>query len=116
MARVGGEGMRWLAVRCIFAVGESGPDGLQTYEERITLWRAAGFDEAIALAEAEAVEYATFIAGSPDAYLGLAQCYELADEVGNGAEVFSLMRDSHLGPTEYLDAFFDSNREHQETE
>jgi hypothetical protein len=107
---------RWFAVRCVFAVGPVGDDGVQTYEERITLWRAEGFDAAIALAEAEAAEYAAVIEERPDVYLGLAQCYELADEVGNGAEVFSLMRDSRLPPSDYLNAFFDSGDERQETD
>jgi hypothetical protein len=106
---------RWFAVRCIFATGEIDDNGVRTYEERITLWRAPGFDEAIALAEAEAAEYAAVLEESADAYLGLAQCYELADELGSGAEVFSLMRDSRLAPADYLGAFFDSGDERQQT-
>ena len=44
--------MGWYSVRCVFAVG----DGM--LEERITVWEAASDDEAIALAENEATEYA----------------------------------------------------------
>jgi hypothetical protein len=109
---LGGD-LHWFAVRCIFEVGGAGDGEVQTYEERITLWRASGFGEAIALAEAEAVEYASALEQRPDAYLGLAQCYQLADEVGVGAEVFSLMRDSRLAPAEYLKTFFDSGGERQ---
>jgi uncharacterized protein DUF4288 len=109
-----GNDVQWFAVRCIFAIGRGDDDEVHTYEERITLWRASHFDEAIALAEAEATEYATAIEGGSDAYLGLAQCYQLADEVGQGAEVFSLMRDSRLAPAEYLNTFFDSGDERQQ--
>ena len=81
------------------------------YEERITLWLAESEDDAIARAEADAREYAQIL--EPAAYLGLAQSYELADEVGDGAEVFSLVRESNLVPNDYLDAFFDTGTERQ---
>ena len=102
----------WYAVRCIFASGWPASDA-RTYEERITLWRAASDDEAIALAEDEARNHAQTIEASPDIYLGLAQSYRLADEPGVGAEVFSLLRTSDLAPEQYLDTFFDSGGEKQ---
>ena len=43
----------------------------------------------------------------------LAQCYRLADDVADGAEIFSLMRDSELEPQQYLDTFFDVGTELQ---
>jgi hypothetical protein len=46
-------GSGWFSVRCLFATDAAAPGA---YEERITLWRAPGFDEAIELAEAEARE------------------------------------------------------------
>jgi hypothetical protein len=113
---VGGTEVRWFGVRCVFAIG--GPlqaDGVLTYEERVTIWRATSQDKAIELAEAEALKYAHQDEQHPDAYLGLAQCYELADTIGEGAEVFSLMRDSRLAPAGYLSAFFDTGAERQET-
>jgi hypothetical protein len=93
------------SVRCVFQHGDTA-----AYEERITLWRSANFDEAIALAEAEAGEYAELVGSR---YLGLAQAYHLADDVEHGAEVFSLIRSSNLPPGEYLTAFFDTGAEHQ---
>jgi hypothetical protein len=39
----------------------------------------------------------------------------LFGEPVDGAEVFSLMRDSQLAPAEYLDAFFDTGSERQQT-
>ncbi|MGX7673793.1 hypothetical protein [Plantactinospora sp. DSM 117369] len=99
----------WFSVRCVFRVGSS-PTG-QAYEERLTLWRAETFDQAVALAEAEALGYA---AEQPDTvFAGLAQAYRMFDEPGHGAEVFSLIRDSGLDPQAYLTAFFDTGRERQ---
>ncbi|HEY7947443.1 MAG TPA: hypothetical protein VID75_07195 [Acidimicrobiales bacterium] len=97
----------WYTVRCVF---QSESDDGNLYEERITLWRAEGLDEAIALAEAEAAEYAQ--AGQVE-YLGLAQAYWLQTPPDGGADVFSLMRESDLGPDDYLDQFFDTGRERQ---
>ena len=37
----------------------------------------------------------------------------MAEPLGDGAEVFSLMRDSDLTPHEYLDHFFDTGDERQ---
>ncbi|AVT41697.1 hypothetical protein C6W10_21585 [Plantactinospora sp. BB1] len=103
------DGFGWFSVRCVFRAG-SGPAG-QLYEERLTLWRVGGFDEAIAEAEAEAIEYA---AEQPDViFAGLAQAYRLFDEPGHGAEVFSLIRESELDPQAYLTRFFDTGAERQ---
>ncbi len=71
------EGSSWYAVRWIFATGWP-PDAPQTYEERITLWRAVTEDEAIAHAEDEARDYAGAIDESPGMYLGFAQSYHKA--------------------------------------
>ncbi len=105
----------WFAVRCVFASGW--PPGRETplYEERITIWLASSGEEAIERAEAEAVEYAGAIEESPDTYLGLAQCYRLFDSPGDGAEMFSLVRQSELGPDDYLDAFFDTGTEREQS-
>jgi hypothetical protein len=80
------------------------------YEERITVWRATSLTEAIARGESDATEYAADIAGE---YVGLAQGYHIADDLGDGAEVFSLIRDSPLDPDTYIDRFFDTGVEHQ---
>jgi hypothetical protein len=95
----------WFSVRCVLRAGE-------TYEERITMWRARDLDHAIALAEAEAREY---VADLGHEYTELAQVYALYDEPGHGAEVFSLMRDSDLDTNAYLDTFFDTGRERQQS-
>ncbi|MDW5330634.1 DUF4288 domain-containing protein [Plantactinospora sp. KLBMP9567] len=99
----------WFSARCIFRLGSD--PASQLYEERLTLWRAEDFDQAIALAEAEALGYA---AEQPDmTFAGLVQAYRLFDEPGHGAEVFSLVRESGLEPQAYLTRFFDTGKERQ---
>jgi hypothetical protein len=85
----------WHAVRCLFEVDRGDHEAAEpgTYEERVTIWLADDFDAAIALAEAEAEQYAETINGR---YLGLAQAYVMEGEPRHGAEVYSLMRDSDL--------------------
>ncbi|MGW0434026.1 hypothetical protein ACWDV4_15975 [Micromonospora sp. NPDC003197] len=98
----------WFSVRCVFRfAGEPQP----TYEERITLWRADGFGQAMTLAEEESREYAAMLDGCE--YIGLAQSYRMFDEPVHGAEIFSLLRDSSLDPDDYLTAFFDTGDERQ---
>jgi hypothetical protein len=101
----------WYAVRCVF---QHPPRHDMTkrclYEERITIWKAKSFEEAIEKAELEAKAYA-----EPDSkYLGLAQGYNLFGKaLKSGAEVFSLMRDSNYSPKKYLDTYFDNGSERQ---
>lgn len=105
----------WYSVRCVFGSdGESEDE--TTYEERITLWHATSADEAIERAEAEAIAYADSIDEAEVHYLGLAQCFHLFDDPADGAEIFSLMRDSELEPDEYLDTYFDSGTERASNE
>jgi hypothetical protein len=68
-------------------------------------------DDAIALTEDEAREYARGLSAASDA--GFAQASELFDRPGHGAEIFSLMRESALPTDEYLTAFFDTGSERQ---
>ena len=101
---------RWFSVRCLFRHGDA------LYEERITLWRARDFEQAIELAEAEALRYSQDVTGPdlPTEYVELAQAYALDDDPSvHGAEVFSLIRDSALPPRDYIDRFFDTGDEHQ---
>jgi hypothetical protein len=39
----------------------------------------------------------------------------LPEPPADGAEVFSLIRESELNPAEYLDSHFDTGLEHQQT-
>jgi hypothetical protein len=106
----------WHAVRCIFELPvNTGMQGAEPvfshlYEERITLWRAASGEDAIALAEQDAARYC---ADGDTIYLGIAQTFELFDSPTHGVEVFSLMRDSDLSPDEYVSTFFSTGTERQ---
>ncbi|WP_138761098.1 hypothetical protein [Modestobacter altitudinis] len=106
-----GEGSSWYGVRCLFQHGPGDGDSI-AYEERITIWWAGWFDEAIELAEAEAAEYAADIEGVSD--LGLVQAYVLPEPPGQGVEVFSLIRDSGLTADDYIDQFFDTGGERRQ--
>ena len=100
--------LRRFGIRCLFRHGGD------MYEERITLWRARDFEHAIELAEAEAVRYCEDLTDT--VYVELAQAYELADDPSvQGAEVFSLIRDSDLSPSDYIDRFFETGEEHAGT-
>jgi hypothetical protein len=103
------ESSGWIAVRCVFRLNS---DSTQLYEERVTLWQADELETAIVRAEAEASDYANQVDAE---FLGLAQAYALADPLQDGAEVFSLLRASSLEPDDYLDRFFDTGTERQDT-
>ncbi|SHI05344.1 hypothetical protein [Streptomyces sp. 3214.6] len=94
----------WYGVRCVFGHGPLG-----VYEERVTLWTARSSDEAIERAEAEAAEYCEDLDGVE--YVGLAQSFRLFGSPGDGAEVFSLMRESTLPPGEYVERYFATGEE-----
>jgi hypothetical protein len=108
----------WYSVRCVFrslSGSRWGPpdlaSGESAYEERVTLWRTESADVAIERAEEEAHRYA---ADTDSEYLGIAQSYRMADEPGEGAEVFVLVRRSILEADPYLDAFFDTGSEFEQ--
>jgi hypothetical protein len=99
----------WYGVRCFFRWSQ---DVGQSYEESVSVWRAASSDEAIVKAEAAAGDYAASCDGE---YLGLAQAFFVGDEelINDGTEVFSLIRNSDLAPDNYLTRFFDTGTERQ---
>lgn len=82
------------------------------YEERITLWKASSFDDAIGMAENEAEVYAR---DTSCEFVGLSQVYHLYDKrIKNGSEIFSLMREHNYSPSKYLDRYFDTGFERQQ--
>lgn len=99
----------WYSVRCHFRIDEG------SYEERITVWQAADFDEATALAEAEARRYAESIGGH---YLKSCDCFRLTSwpvSAEPGFELYSLVRACDLDPETYLDTFFSTGGERSST-
>ncbi len=102
------------SARCLFSWNlKRNIEKENTYEERITLWKARDIDKAIAKAENEAEQYALETDAS---YLGFAQGYFWFDKSNStGIEVFSLVRDSDLDADEYLNTFFDTGFERQKS-
>jgi hypothetical protein len=100
----------WYGAKCIFLhTGIESCPG-QVYEERVVLVRAGSFDEAISRAEAMAEEYAKDNGGC--SYTGFIDVFHVYDEdIGDGAEVYSLMRESDLSKDEYLNRFYDTGTE-----
>ncbi len=90
----------WFAANSVFLHADRGSGPRQLYEERVVLLRARSGQKAIALAMREANRYA----GMLDAvtFTGFVDIYQPFDEVAVGAEVYSHMDQSDLGPTEYL--------------
>jgi hypothetical protein len=94
----------WFAVKCLFShPARADASERFLYEERITLWRASSFQEAFALAEAEAAEYArsstcTFVRATDSFHL-------FEDSVSHGSEVWSVMRGSGMEPELYAETF-----------
>jgi len=81
------------------------PAGKSLYEERVVLFLAHSFDEAIAKAEAEAAAYSAM---NNATYLGYVDCHELAaDAIGHRVEIYSLMRTSGLAGSDFVDHSFD---------
>ncbi len=98
--------MFWFGVRCVLRSNEP-----QAYEERVTIWRASSFPEAIQRAEKEAKEYGDDVGME---YVGLTQAYKTTiDDIQDGVEVFSLIRDSDLPANEYIGRFFATGSERQ---
>jgi hypothetical protein len=96
--------MNWYGVRSVYLHA-----GIGVFEERVTIWRASTAEQAIALAEAESSEYC---AGLDDvSYVGFAESFTMYDAPGNGAEVFSLMRQSSLSAEAYVTTFYDTGDE-----
>ncbi|MFE2061514.1 hypothetical protein ACFXDH_03800 [Streptomyces sp. NPDC059467] len=91
--------MEWYGVRCVFR-----HPALGVYEERVTLWTARSFDEAIARAETEAREYCEVLEDVE--YADFAEAFRMDEVPGEGVEVFSLMRESELPRGEYVRRFF----------
>jgi hypothetical protein len=97
--------MAWFAVRSVVKNEDA-------FEERITVWEAPSADEAIALAEREASVYAW----EGTEALPFFQAFRMDGEPRSGSEVFSLIRRSPLSASEYVDAFFDTGNEVQDSQ
>ncbi|MGY1498202.1 hypothetical protein ACW4TU_16630 [Streptomyces sp. QTS52] len=73
------------------------------------MWVARSLGEAIALGEAEAAAYCEGLDGVE--YTDFAEAYAMVDSPGEGAEAFSLMRESGLPPDDHVRRFFATGEE-----
>ncbi|MFF2994308.1 hypothetical protein ACFVTC_06935 [Streptomyces sp. NPDC057950] len=94
----------WYGVRRVFRHRELG-----VYAERVTLWSAGRPGDAIGRAEAEALEYCAALEEVDCA--GYAEAFRMDGVLGEGAEVFSLMRESDLPSGVHVRRFFATGRE-----
>jgi hypothetical protein len=100
----------WYSVRTIYRHDDVAASAHPVFEERVVLFRAESFDNAMSKAQQEAEAYGKGLKGVT--FLGFFDCYELPDDtVGDGTEVFSLLRQSELPDDEYLTQFFDTGKE-----
>ena len=100
---------QWFGVKCLFEHrGLEAEPGRRVYEERIIVVLASSFDEAVVRAEAEA---ATYISGLGE-YLGFCDAYGTGSAtLGDGAEVYSLMREVTLDRREFIGRYHDDGTE-----
>jgi hypothetical protein len=119
-AKPGSNDQQWYSVR---RVVEHYPG---SFEERITIWLASSFEEAIELSEAEGADYAETLEVKD---LGIAQCFQIDDtlivladydrrdevppRLAPGVEVFSLIRDVPMDADTYVTTYFATGNEHQ---
>lgn len=101
----------WYGAKCVFLhTGTQSTDG-RVYEERVILVKASSFDEAISRAEVMAKEYVKEL--DDCTYTGFVNAFHIYDEsVGDGSEVYSLMRTSALSADDYLNTYYDTGFEH----
>ena len=100
----------WYGAKCIFLHTATESCQRQVYEERVILVRANDFDEAIRRAEQEAETYARDCGSCT--YTGFIDVFHIYDGyLGDGTEVYSLMRTSDCGTDEYLTRFYDTEAE-----
>ena len=97
--------MDWFGVKTFYRTPipstESEAGECWRYEERVVLFRAKDFDDALLMAEKEAEGYATDLGDTE--YLGYANAFALFEQrLRSGTEVYSLMRDSKLSAKAYF--------------
>ena len=98
----------WFGVRCVFLHIEPH----RTYEERVTIWRAA-----ISTRRSGPPSWMPWSTPTPlTASIWAWRRRMQPRSPRAGAEVFSLMRDSPLDPRAYLDRHFETGSERQQTE
>jgi hypothetical protein len=104
----------WYAARCLFEHGDfSRRDRVPCYEERVVIFRARSFREAIRKAEKEAKEYCR---GLATRYLGFVEAFHLfSSTLEEGVEVFSILRSKKMTSSRFIKTFYDDRSFHRGT-
>lgn len=80
------------------------------YEERTVVFRATNTENALNIAEKEAIEYAKNIGDIK--FMGYSETFKLTDnELDSGTEVYSCMRYSDLDASSYVKRFMKTGNE-----
>jgi len=97
----------WYGAKALFVHDDiSTQDGKPCYEERVVILLAEGEDQAISLAEDEANEYVKNL--DETRFLGFISVFHtFIEELGNGSEVYSIMRSIDMEEEEFVDHYFD---------
>lgn len=105
-----GERGTWYGAKAVFRHADLEEHGQRLFEERVVLIRATSPHEAIRKAEEQARKYA---AENGVTWVEEYICtYEMFDEeLGEGTEVWSLMRRSALDEAQYLRRFYSTGSE-----
>jgi Domain of unknown function (DUF4288) len=97
----------WYSVRCLFR-SDRIDDGqpVRTFEERVVIFRAVSYEGAIAKGEAEAKKYAENWP-HPKILEHIVAFGILEEELNEGQEVWSCMRDLDISDEEFLKRFYE---------
>ncbi|PCJ96015.1 MAG: hypothetical protein COA45_11490 [Zetaproteobacteria bacterium] len=99
----------WFSVKGIFRWFMKETGGTSSFEERIVIFQAMSFDDAIKLAENEAKEYCKedATANFKIESLGLWNAFSLSDgAIQNKTEVYSNLVDSDLSTKQYIEKYY----------
>lgn len=103
----------WFGVRSLFRSDRTdNGQPCRAFEERVVLFRAESFEEALAKGEAEAKEYAA--GGSPTKVLDHIVAFSIHDdEIGEGVEVWSCIRGLDISDEEFVRRFYEGEYSRQ---
>ena len=104
------EEQHWYGVKCLIEkIGLSEVPDAHVYEERVVIFRASDFDDAMEQAEREASEYAQQSGGH---YIGYCNAFKIdSAKIENGTEVYSVMREVTASPSEFITRYYDDGRD-----
>lgn len=101
----------WYTVKGLFRWYFKSDGKTHLYEERVVLFKATNFDEALNKAEIEAIEYceedkeANFMVENLNRFTA----HKILDKLDEGVELLSSRKESNLNKMEYIEKYYVSN-------